>query len=1104
MPETRHNEDVLKTLMPLFDADVRSRGVSYARAGKVSFVTRAPFAYTARVAGMRLYNVSVQFGDGLNVGLFCTCPYFKDRGPCKHIWASLIEAQEFLFMSEEEFGESYFEPDNEMIEKGDDFDLNTPDDDLAQILQTAPSGRSARKPGWRRTMAQLRAGSGPADSAGEGILESGAEIHYMIDRQRTLQGGGVWIRIMTRRPRRNGTGWTKYRESSFSRNDVARLPDETDRRAITMLYGAVRDTYYAYSPDRQSSFVLTSPLINMILPVLAGSGRLVLSEDRYSREDARKLALDEGEPWHLELEVTKDEKQSSYVTKGYLQRNGERIPLSEPDLLLAEGWLMMNGVLAPFEYGGNFQWVCVLRKTPEIEVPAGDVSDWLSALLECRRPAGLHLPDDLHYTEELREPRPKLSLYTMEAGYGGSYLGGMLSFCYGDERIDTADVRRSIYDADRRVLVHRDMEKEASLVETLLELPFELPRQTAQWAYRQPVSVEIRSHDVPRAVTRLIEKGWEVDAEGVKYRRSGSFSINISSGTDWFDLEGHIDFDGVEVPMPEVLKAVRSGERMIRLGDGSAGVLPEKWLRQLELISGTATIKGENVRFAKTQAFLLDALLAEQPGVSWDDTFERLRSEIRGFSGIRTLKEPRSFAGVLREYQREGLGWFDFLQRFGFGGCLADDMGLGKTVQALALLEARRGNGAGPSLVVVPSSVVVNWMNEAERFVPELPAMNHTGTDRIKDADAMPGEGIVITSYAILRRDIEWLRNADFDYVILDEAQAIKNAKTATAKAARLLKASYRLAMSGTPIENHLGELWSLFEFLNAGMLGASGAFDKALSNAGLEVGGEAGDLLCRAVRPFIMRRTKEQVARELPEKHEETVFCELPTAQRKLYDELRDYYRQMLAGKIDGDGFGRSKIMVLEALLRLRQVACHPGLVDETRRGKSSAKLDLLLEQIEDLIAEGHKALVFSQFTTMLSLVRDRLDSRKIAYEYLDGRTRRRAERVERFQTDTACPVFLISLKAGGLGLNLTSADYVIVLDPWWNPAVEAQAIDRTHRIGQTQKVFAYRLVAKDTVEERILDLQQKKRKLADSIIKADSSLIRNLTREDLELLLS
>jgi SNF2 family DNA or RNA helicase len=373
----------------------------------------------------------------------------------------------------------------------------------------------------------------------------------------------------------------------------------------------------------------------------------------------------------------------------------------------------------------------------------------------------------------------------------------------------------------------------------------------------------------------------------------------------------------------------------------------------------------------------------------------------------------------------------------------------------------------------------------------------------LKSSDHFDDYDLIITTYGTLRRDAIQFKDIQFDYVILDEAQAIKNANTESAKAARLLRGNHRLAMSGTPIENHLGELWSLFEFLNPGLLGTASVF-KLNSSAARNPDEQIRGLLAKALRPFILRRTKQQVAGDLPPKTEQTIHCEMESVQRKLYDELRDHYRRSLLGLIEREGIKKSKIQILEALLRLRQAACHPGLIDKSRTSEPSAKLDLLMPQIAEVLEEGHKALVFSQFTSLLAIVRDRLDREGIPYEYLDGQTRDRAARVERFQSDPACKLFLISLKAGGLGLNLTAAEYVFLLDPWWNPAVEAQAIDRAHRIGQMQQVFAYRLIARDTVEEKVLELQQTKRELADAIINADNSLIRNMCREDLELLLS
>jgi SNF2 family DNA or RNA helicase len=394
---------------------------------------------------------------------------------------------------------------------------------------------------------------------------------------------------------------------------------------------------------------------------------------------------------------------------------------------------------------------------------------------------------------------------------------------------------------------------------------------------------------------------------------------------------------------------------------------------------------------------------------------------------------------------------------------------------------------------------VFNWIEEARKFAPALRVLNHTGQARREAGGGIADHDVVITTYGTLRRDIVDLRETEFDYVVLDEAQSIKNAASQAAKACRLLRARHRLALTGTPVENHIGELWSIFEFLNPGQLGSAARLRKFLAD-----GRGSTEVVARAVRPYLLRRTKAQVLSDLPEKTEQTLFVELGEEQRKAYDDLRHHFRQELSGRIGRMGIGRSRIAVLEALLRLRQTACHPGLVDPARIDEPAAKLETLLEQLDEVLDEGHKVLVFSQFTSFLAILRRQLDARGTVYEYLDGRTTDRQARVTRFQEDPDCRLFLVSLKAGGQGLNLTAADYIYILDPWWNPAVEAQAVDRAHRIGQTRRVFAYRLIARDTVEEKIVALQDRKRELADSIVRADESMIAGLTAEDVELLLS
>ncbi|HEX2932080.1 MAG TPA: DEAD/DEAH box helicase, partial [Candidatus Binatia bacterium] len=625
--------------------------------------------------------------------------------------------------------------------------------------------------------------------------------------------------------------------------------------------------------------------------------------------------------------------------------------------------------------------------------------------------------------------------------------------------------------------------------------------------YWEKNALELAPTQLPKVVRSLAAEGWNVEAEGSLYRAGGAINIEVTSGIDWFDLEGGAEFGDTRVSLPKLLRAIKQGEQTVRLDDGSFGIIPEEWLAKYRLLAGLGSADGDRLRFTRPQVGLLDALIAEQPEVRVDALFERARREMKEFSGVEPMDPPAEFHGRLRDYQRDGLGWLHFLQRFGFGGCLADDMGLGKTIQVLALLEARRvirrsdeNNSPPPALVVVPRSLVFHWKEEAARFAPKLLVLDHTGAARLKPGDHFDDYDVILTTYGTLRRDALQFKDQRFDYCILDEAQAIKNAGTLSAKAARLLSADHRLAMSGTPVENHLGELWSLFEFLNPGMLGSASIFGSASRNPDEQT----RTVLGKAFRPFILRRTKSQVATELPEKTEQTIYCDLEADGKKLYNELRDYYRARLLKKDADDGSGNYKIQVLEALLRLRQAACHPGLVDKKRVDESGAKIETLLAQLDQVLEEDHKVLVFSQFTSLLAILRRRLDGDKIPYVYLDGRTRDRQARVEQFQTDPNTKLFLISVKAGGLGLNLHAAEYVYLLDPWWNPAVETQAIDRAHRIGQTRKVFAYRLIARDTVEEKVLELQQSKRDLADAIISADNSLLRNLTREDLQLLLS
>jgi superfamily II DNA or RNA helicase len=932
----------------------------------------------------------------------------------------------------------------------------------------------------------------------------GQEILYVVDVAQSLSAGILVVEVQTRQPKKDGT-LGKPRPQRIRSEQVPALPDPLDRQILAALLGAGENTGYGsyyYNDSAASRYSLMGALLETVLPVMARTGRSRLRLPQSN--DLHALAWDEGGKWELWLEVVADPAADRYLVRGSLRRGEERQPLAGPVLLLAGSLVFWQDRVAPLEDFGAFDWILLLRQQGELKVPAQDRDALLQELLQAPYLPKLDLPEELRVEEATPAPRPRLHVRAPERHAWSNRLRGELSFTYAGEVVAEGRPGNCLYLPGRRLLIRRDRAAELAAFARLEQLGFR-PLLYGPRDHR----LELAPSSLPGVVRTLVAEGWLVEAEGKLYRQPGAFNIEVTSGIDWFELHGTVDFDGQAVHLPELLAALRRGENTVRLGDGTFGMVPEAWLRKYGTLAGLGAAEGDHLRFSRAQAGLLDALLAAQPEVTCDAVFARVRQELHSFAGIEPVDPPPGFVGQLRGYQREGLGWLYFLQRFSFGGCLADDMGLGKTVQVLALLESRRQKRAeatgpdrpAPSLVVVPRSLVFNWKQEAARFTPQLRVLDHTGLDRPRRAEAFAEHDVVLTTYGTMRRDITLLKDVRFDYVILDEAQAIKNASSASAKAARLLQGEHRLALSGTPVENHLGELWSLFEFLNPGLLGSAAVFRLS---AGRNPDEETRALLARGLRPFILRRTKEKVASDLPAKTEQTIYCELEGEQRRRYDELRDYYRRSLLGQVDRVGLSRATMHILEALLRLRQAACHPGLLDSSKEAEPSAKLEALLPQLAELLDEGHKVLVFSQFTSLLHIVRERLDEEGLSYEYLDGKTRDRQARVERFQNDPACKLFLISLKAGGLGLNLTAAEYVFLLDPWWNPAVEAQAIDRTHRIGQTRPVFAYRLIARDTVEEKILQLQQTKRALADAIITADNSLIRDLDREDLELLLS
>ena len=668
--------------------------------------------------------------------------------------------------------------------------------------------------------------------------------------------------------------------------------------------------------------------------------------------------------------------------------------------------------------------------------------------------------------------RPRLSLLVERQG---DALYVLPRIVYGDPPLGRVEGERLVAIPARGGEVPlRDLEAERRIEESL---PHELGLSIGR-------GEELEVEDAIALVERLSELDVAVEGRAHEgFRIHGTLLPRLALGESEFALS--FEAGGRRADPAAVLRAFREGRSLVPLLDSGFARLPLDWLERYgEAIEDLLLARESAGTLAKASVFDL-ARLAEELEAPPPPGFEALRALAQDFSELPKSPIPEPLRARLRDYQKRGVDWLHFLKSAGLGALLADDMGLGKTIQALSVLEGR-------SLVVAPTSVLRNWMEEAARFRPDLSPCLYHGRDRKLDPEAE----LIVTSHALLRLDQELLGSIPWDNVVLDEGQAIRNPDTDLARAAYALSARFRVSLTGTPIENRLIDLWSQLHFLNPGLLGGLSSFEERYVRP-IERG-EAEPLarLRERIRPFFLRRLKREVAPELPPRTDSTLTAELSPSERDLYEALRLAARKDVVEKLEKGG---SALAALEALLRLRQAACHPALVPG-REASTSSKTELLLEALETAAADEHKSLVFSQWTSMLDLLEPKLAERGHPFVRLDGTTIDRAGVVERFQKDPEISVFLISLKAGGVGLNLTAADHVFLFDPWWNPAVEEQAFDRAHRIGQENPVFVYRLVAADTVEERILDLQREKRALAELAAGGSTS---GLSRQELLRLL-
>ena len=1095
-----------------FRADLRHRGAAYIEAERVSLVrVTSENVFGIVVDGVE-HQTQLRYQES-DIALFCTCEQFAKSKACKHLWATVVTADLEGYVNPairpgrlapfvaRDLGAPIRIDD---LSPGYDADAEMNGPKSAKKKTAAPV-REARLRPWEAKLAGLREEMASPTGGTKQTQGQDRQIFYEIDLEASKEGDKLVIQA-SQRQRRSSGQWGKVKPLKIRSGELDQIEHEDDRVFLSYLAGAIpeRNNWSTQQAELRAAahrFHLPYELGTLILPDMCRSGRLAIAgaDDKA----AQTLEWDDGSPWELTVKVKRNSDGSGWRVTGMLVRDEESLDLSEVPLAVPGGFVVTSDSIARLRDFGAPEWMRMLGAEKSLSIPAADQHDFVDRLLDIPTLPRLELPKELQLEEVRATPSPSLKIFTPQMSkWRNDSLTAEVIFHYLGTPVAGRNARWAVVQREHNRCIIRDRTFETNCWELLRELGFRKRLNGSQTS----ADVEIARRDLGRAVRELVSNGWEVFADGSKVRQAGAMKFRVQSDIDWFDVNAQIDFEGRSVSFPELLQALERGDATVRLDDGSLGILPEEWLEQIGMISGLGTLGEDSLRFSNSQAALVDALLSAQENVEFDDKFEEMRERFRSFTGIERVASPKGFIGELRDYQRDGLSWMTFLNDFNFGGCLADDMGLGKTVQFIAMLMKHREESKkepAPTLIVVPRSLIFNWMNECHRFGPKLKVLDYTGMERMMLREEFPKYDIVLTTYGTIRRDITILKDFEFDYVVLDEAQTIKNPSSQIARASRLLRARHRLALSGTPVENNAGDLWSIFEFLNPGMLGRSSAFRSHVSDPDSP---ESRQMVARGLRPFILRRTKKEVAAELPDRLEETIYCEMEGEQRRLYDELRLHYRESLLGAVEKDGLGKSKMHVLEALLRLRQAACHPALLNRGDEEEAYAKLEFLIPHLQELVAEGHKSLVFSQFTSMLSIVRQHLDAKGIEYEYLDGQTRDRERRVTRFQEDEHCKVFLISLKAGGLGLNLTAADYVFLLDPWWNPAVEAQAIDRAHRVGQTRTVFAYRMICRDTVEEKIAELQKKKRDLADAILDGgdQKSILKDLSVEDLELLLS
>ena len=823
--------------------------------------------------------------------------------------------------------------------------------------------------------------------------------------------------------------------------------------------------------------------------------QLMLETERCFLGDDTDQLLRSGPPRHLEIKWVKDRQAFRCVLS--LNEGGQLLAVDPPCYLDRDQGLV-GQVVVPENL--NRDDLAILQSAPAIPLKRAAA---VAKALALKAPS-LPSPVEIERQEVRLAPIPALSIdFDPRVP---QFAAAQANFIYGDERLPPGTAELVIREADTKVMfIHRDLEAESSALAQLEQHglvsvdgevnSFVQPGWLADSALRAKWFQWIEE-----AVPQLQQLGWQIEqvtAPGVTLSHAADIHGEIEeTSNDWFSLRFDLEIDGERMPLlplvSELLREYQPGQLpptlYLNAGRGHFVAVPSERIEPIltTIIELFDQFDGENLELPRPDIGRLSDL--DRIPIQGSTSLLKLAAKLRDFSGLERVKLPTTFKGELRDYQQQGVNWLQFLRSHGFGGILADDMGLGKTIQTLAHLavEKRSGRMQNPCLIVAPTSLMSNWQREAAKFTPRLKVLILQGPQRSARFGQIKQADLVLTTYPLLPRDREVLLKQRWHFLILDEAQQIKNPKAQAAQVARRLQAEHRLCLTGTPMENHLSELWAQFDFLMPGFLGEHQHFRRQYRTPIEDHGDEEKLLrLTRRTAPFLLRRTKDRVADELPPKTELLRGVALGPRQAMLYESVRLTMEKKVRDSIARRGLARSHIIVLEALLKLRQVCCDPRLLLSGTRGAKaagSAKFELLFDLLPELIDEGRRVLLFSQFTTMLGLIEAEVKQRGIAYTKLTGQTRKRDAAIECFRSGQA-NLFLISLKAGGVGLNLTEADTVIHYDPWWNPAVEHQATDRAHRIGQDKPVFVYKLVAEGTVEEKILALQERKQNLADRV---------------------